>query len=220
MAHQRFERFCRPFAGTDFQVPDGIAQQLFRQQNDVFFAFAQRRQTDIERVEAIEQITAEMASLDGRGQGEVAGGDDAHIGDTQRTLADRTELAVLQKTQQRRLRMRRQRIDFVQKQCPAAGVFDQPRFVALGVGKCAAAVSEQGRFDQILRQRTAVHRHERTQTARAGVMDLACGQFLAGPGISFDQHGHIAGGIASQQAARLLESLGLADHLRQPLSGR
>ena len=129
-----------------------------------------------------------MTGLDRHSQRQVGSGDDAHISDAQRLLADNAELAALQKPQQCGLRMGRQRIDFVQKQCPAPRVFDQSRLIALGVGERAAAVSEQGRFDQVVRQRAAIDRHKRAQVARARVVDLARGKFLAGAGVSLDQH--------------------------------
>jgi hypothetical protein len=51
--------------------------------------------------------------------------------------------------------MRRQRIDLVQEQAAAVGVFDQPRFAAARVGEGAAAVAEQLRFEQGVGQRAA-----------------------------------------------------------------
>ena len=56
-------------------------EEKFREQRDVFEAFAERRDADLDDIEAVIKVLAEAAGGDFFGEVLVRRGDDAHIGD-------------------------------------------------------------------------------------------------------------------------------------------
>jgi hypothetical protein len=78
--------------------------------------------------------------------------------------------------------------NFVQKDGAALRAHKQAGVVAHRAGEGALDVAEQLRLDQVLRNRTAVHRHQRLAPARAGGVDGARQQLLAGAAVAMDQH--------------------------------
>jgi hypothetical protein len=95
------------------------------------------------------------------------------------TAIDRRD-PILQEAQQLDLQRQRNVAHFVEEQRAAVGQFD----LALGgldrAGERALLVPEQLAFEQIFGDRRAVDRHERSAVARAGIVQAAREQFLAG----------------------------------------
>ena len=71
---------------------------------------------------------------------------------------------------------------------PALGDFDQSLASGIGSGERPLLVAEEFAFDEVLRQGSAVHGHERHVGPRADFMNPAGDQFLAGAGFAEDQH--------------------------------
>ena len=74
------QRVVRHPLGLDAQLFRTLLQEMARQQRDVFRPFTQRRQTQADHVQAVEQVLAEQAVLDARFQVLVCGRNDAHVG--------------------------------------------------------------------------------------------------------------------------------------------
>jgi hypothetical protein len=77
------------------------------------------------------------------------------------------------------------------KSVPVAGQVEAAQLAAVGAGEGALLVSEQLALHQGLRQGPAVYRHEGLVAARAGGVDLARDQLLAGAAFAVDQHGGV-----------------------------
>ena len=214
MCLQRGHRRLAPVLERAMQANRHRVQEMLRQQGHVTLALAQRRQMQVQRVEPVLQILPEAAGFHLPRQAAVGGGDDARIRRAHGAAADRAVFAVLQEAQQGHLALGRERVDLIQEQGAAAGVVDQAGLGHLGIGEGAAAVAEQFALDQAVGNGAAIDRHEGKIPARAGVVDFACGDFLAGAGFALDQHLHVAGGKALQLRPHRDDCLGLADHDR------
>ncbi len=101
---------------------------------------------------------------------------------------------VLQHAQQLDLQPHRHVADLIQQQRAAIGGFEQTFLRARGAGKGAAFVAEQFGLQQILGHRTAIDGDERLVAARAGLVNGARQQFLAGAALAGQQHARIGSG--------------------------
>ncbi len=77
---------------------------------------------------------------------------------------------------------------------------------------------EQFRFEQRLRNRAAIHRHERLVAPRAGPMDRTGEQFLAGAGVAVDENARIRIGDEPRLAQQILHPRAARDDARAPLA--
>jgi hypothetical protein len=77
-----------------------LARELARERRDVCLAFAQRGHDELDYIEPIVEVLAELPRLDCRGEIAVGRCDDAHIDLLHLRRADRLDLALLQDTQQ------------------------------------------------------------------------------------------------------------------------
>ncbi len=69
-----------------------------------------------------------------------------------------------------------------------------------GAGEGALFVAEQDAFDEVVRDRAAVDRHERPRATVTGALYSAGDQFLADARFAFDQDGDLRGGGALAEA--------------------
>ncbi|MNS87722.1 hypothetical protein D3C72_1216740 [compost metagenome] len=130
-----------------------MLHEVASQQQDVLAAFAQRRHFDVEHVEAIEQVFTELTFADHFFQVAVGRTENPHVDLHLAITAHATEAAVVEKTQQLGLQVRRHLADFVEKHRALVGQFHQPRFAtALCAGERAWGVAEQLAFGEVLRQ--------------------------------------------------------------------
>ena len=100
------------------------ARKAIGQGQDVFAAFAQRRQVQGDDVEAIEQVFAEAAVAHHVFKVEVGGRQNAHIGPAGDRVADTLVFLVLNETQQLWLQGQRKVADLIEKQRAAVGLID------------------------------------------------------------------------------------------------
>ena len=61
-------------------------------------------------------------------------------------------------------------------------------FVSIGAGEASLRVPEELGFQECVRQTRAVHRHERSLSSRASVVNGSGCQLLSGAALSGDQH--------------------------------
>jgi hypothetical protein len=100
-------------------------EQKRRERGDVLATIAQRRKIEVQDVEAVEEIFAELAGGDARAQVDVGGGDDP---DVERTLvgrADPPDLALLEDAVELDLHRQRQIGDLIEEDRAALGLLEQ-----------------------------------------------------------------------------------------------
>ncbi len=101
-----------------------LGQQKLHQSGNVFFVFAQRRHVDVEYVEPVIEIAAQLAASHGLVGNLVGRGEDAHI-DRGLDLASQTaQFVIFQDAQQLGLGSDRHLADFIQQQRAAFSQFE------------------------------------------------------------------------------------------------
>src|ERR1700761_2893111 len=95
--------------------------KVFDQERNVFPSLAQGRHRDGKDVEAVIQVLAEGARVDGDLQIAVGCGDDSHVCADDLVATNTLKLALLQNPQQSDLCLGRKLPDFVEKECASFG---------------------------------------------------------------------------------------------------
>ena len=174
-------------------------------------AVAQRRQLDVDDVQAVEQILAEAALLHLLLEVDVGGGDDPHVHLDGLHAAEAHELALLHHAQQLGLRLARDVADLVEEDAALVGQIEQALLRIDGAGERALDVPEERRFQQIRRQVAGVDRDERLVGARRVAVNRARHQFLAGAALAGDEDGRAAGRRLDDEVEDLLHQRAAAD---------
>ena len=107
---------------------------------------------DVEDPEAVEQVLAKVAALDGFAQVAVGGGDDPDVRLQEARPAEPLELALLQHPQELRLRGQAHLADLVEEQHAARRELHLTGLGLLRARERAALVAEQLRLEQLLGQ--------------------------------------------------------------------
>ncbi len=151
---------------------------------------------ELDHLQAVVQVLAEGAGPHHRLEVAVRGGQHAHI-DLDRTVAaEARELAVLQHVQQLGLEGRRHVADLVEHHRALLRELELADARLPGAGEGAAFVAEQLAFQQVRRQRRAVHLHERPGPSRRPPVHLAGDHVLADAAFAPQQHADVAVGDA------------------------
>ena len=164
---QPFRRLRRETGDVAVRLRGEAFQKRIGQRHDVLAPLAQRRQMHGNRADAVKQILAQLAVLDGVLRLAVGGGDDAAIGLVTRPSADGPDFLFLQHAQQLALRVDRHFGNFIQEQRAAFRLAEQTFAVGVRAGERAFDRAEQFALDQFARQRGAIDFDERPGGARA-----------------------------------------------------
>jgi hypothetical protein len=105
--------------------------------------------------------------------------------------------------------------DFVEEERAAVGRLEPARLGRERAGERAFLVAEEFALDQAFGEGAAVHRHEGLAAAAAQVVHMPRDQFLAGAGLSDDEHV----GIAGRHHADAFEQRGRARVLKHLCGG-
>ena len=160
---------------------------MFRQQLDVFRPPAQRGNPQLKDIQPVQQVRPESSVGDERLQVLIACSNHTNVGCDLLRGADRAIAEILQKSQERHLRLRRERIGLVEEQRPTARLRNDARPRLPRIGERAFAMTEQLRLDQAVRHGAAIDRDERSRCPRTRAMDRTCRQFLARSGFTLNE---------------------------------
>ena len=127
----------------------------------------QRGSTTVRPLEPRQQIATEALLRYRQPQRRLRGGQEAHVDRDRRRLAERHELALLDRAQQLGLDRQRQLRDLIEEQRPPLGGAQVPGAGALRAGEGPLAVAEQLRLGQRLGERRAVDAPRRPPTGRS-----------------------------------------------------
>ena len=152
-------------------------------------------------VEAEEQILAELPVGDRLLEIAVGRGDDADVDVDVVLAAEARELAVLQHLQQLGLQRRAHVADLVEEHRAVVGELELARLVLDRAGEGAALEAEQLRFEQLGRQRGAVHLDERLVAPERGGAERPRDKLLAGAAFAANEDRDVGVGDALDQVA-------------------
>ena len=168
-----------------------FGDEALAQGADVLAALAQRRQCQLEHGKAVVQVLAKPALGHGAVQILIGRGDDLHVEADFTFAADPANDFILDGGEQFGLQVQRQFAQFVEKQRTAVGLFKQAAAARPGAGKCTCLVAEQFGLHQFMRNRSAIHLHQRRVGAAAAVVQDARRQAFAGAGFATDEQRRI-----------------------------
>jgi hypothetical protein len=170
-------------------------EAALREIEDVLAAGPQRRHLQLERVEAVVEVAAELPLGDERRQAAVGRSHDPDVDLLGLVAADALHGELLQRTQQLGLRRQGQVGDLVEEQRPAVRLFELAA-PAPDTGRGAVLDAEELGFEQRLDDGRAVDGDERAAAPPAPLVDLARDQLLADAALALDQDGEIGAGDA------------------------
>ena len=173
---------------------------------EVLLAFAQGRQMDVEDVEAVEEVLAQLAAADGLLRHLIGGGDDADVDFEFGAPAEAANLGVFEDAQQLGLRGHGHFADLVEQQGAALGHLEASGAAFGGSGERAFLVAEELAFDERLRQRGAIDGDEGTLAAGTEIVQGVGHQFLAGAALAGDEYACPAGTGLLQEGKNFLHA--------------
>ncbi len=132
--------------------------------------------------------------------------------------AERRELLLLDDAQQLDLGFGPEGADLIEENGAAVGHLEIPLLGLNGAGEGASHMPEEGRFQQVRRQRSAVHGDEHLVGARRIGMDGFGDEFLAGAGLAGDEDGGAAGSHLGHQVEHADHALALADDVGETVA--
>ena len=135
---------------------------MHRESRDVGRPLPERGEGEVDDVEAVEKVLAEVSGGDHRLEIAIRGGNDAHVGVNRLIAAHALELALLKDSQQLDLRSRRNFADLVEKECPAVRLLEASLTLAIGSGVGAALVPKKLALEQSFGESPAVKADERS----------------------------------------------------------
>ena len=193
-------------------------EQVERGGADVVGAVAQRRDDDREHGEAVVEVLAEGGVLDGGGEVAVGGGDDARVGAPGLGRAEAGEGAVLEEAQELDLDRGGELADLVEEQGAAVRGLGVAGLGVDRAGVGALVAAEQLALDEGLGERGGVDLDERAGAARAGVVDRAGQEVLAGAALAEQEDGLVGGGDAAGVGDDAAHRGGLGDDAAEALA--
>ena len=182
---------------------------------NVFATVAQRRQLQVDDVEAVIEIFAEAAFPDQREQIDVGGGDDAHVDLELFGAAEAHELALLNHAQELGLRLRADGGDFVEEDRSLIGDFEEAFFGGDGAGERAFHMAEELRFQKVDGNGAGVDGHEGAVGARGGGVNRFRDQFFSSAAFPADQHRGAGRRDLRDQVEQREHLFALADDVRE-----
>src|SRR5580704_9896408 len=118
-------------------------EEVLRQRQDVFAAFAQRRDLERDYAQAEIQVSAEFAGRNFAPQLAIGRRHDAHVDLARLRRADSQHLAVLEHAQQLGLEVGTRLADLVEKQRAARGAFETSEALANCAGERSFLMAEE-----------------------------------------------------------------------------
>ena len=202
----------------------GLMRHVTHQDRHVVGTFAKRRQPQRQHRQAIVEIEPELALRHQGRQIAIGRSHHPHVELELSPAADPHHHPILQHPQQLGLHRQRQLADLIQKQCSAIGLLESARLGSHRAGEGAALVAEKLRLEQTLGDGRAIDFDKGLVGARAGMMDRAGKELLAGSGVTQQQHGEIAAsqspgiGEALLQGRRIAQDAEIGQFRAEPLT--
>src|SRR5258708_32414697 len=159
----------------------GLFDEVAHKFRNIRFSFAERWQRNRENIQAIVQILPEFTVTDHLPQVLIGRRDDTNIDARGTGAAYGLELALLEHTEQLRLKLHWHVSDFIQKQCAPVRQRKSSYMPIDRSGKGSALLPEKLTFEKTGRHRRTVHFDEIPAPAPAELVNPPGDNLLAGP---------------------------------------
>ena len=192
-------------------------KEILRELQNVGPSLAQRRHTDVDAAQAIEEVRPKQPTLDESRQAAVGCGDDPDVDAVRALAADPLDREILDGPQQFGLRRQREVGDFVQEQRAAIGRLELASPAADAGGR-AIFDAEQLGLEQRFDKRRAIDGDERAVAAPAQFVDLPCDELLADAAFAFEQHREVGDRHSLDRSAECGHDRGRSNQRRRAVS--
>ena len=220
LLHQPRERLGMQSVGRPPRRAAEALDQAAGDRGDVLPAIAQRRQMDVEDVQAIVEVFAKAPLAHLALQIAVGSDDDAGVDRNRLDRADAADLALLQHAQELALKVHAHLGDLIEQQRATVGLLEHPGTAALArPGEGAVDVAEERAVHQRLGQRRAVDGDEGSAMARRVVVDGLRKELLARAALAGQKHRRIAMRRRSAPGNRPGDRRAFADDVLPAVSG-
>jgi hypothetical protein len=180
-----------------------LSEETLSQEHQILWPLAQRRQPNVEYVDAIEQVFPELALRDRACEVTIRCRDDPHIRPDWPRATESDEFSLLQDAEAFRLREERHLTDFVEEQHTAVGEFELADFDTVCARERPALESEELRLEKLFRQRRAIDGDEWTVAAPRHPVNQPRDDLLAGARLA----------VQTDRSVRHRDQLGALDHV-------
>src|SRR5256886_9791691 len=192
VAAEQVERAVRD-RGDALSVALGeLAYEVRGEQHEIIAALGELGQADRDYGQPVIQILADPPLFDRFVQVAVGGGDEPHVNRDGAGPAQPLDLTLLCGTQDLRLQREAHVDDFIEKHRAARRLLEAANFAGDRAGERALLMPEQLALEQVLRNRRAVDRDERSGRLGAVQVDGAGYDLLPRPRLALDEDGRVA----------------------------
>jgi hypothetical protein len=207
----KLEHFKDARADACNSLPISLAsgQEMASLYGDVVGTLAERRDVNLEHVQPLKEVRAELSYLHQVLQGSVRRGDNATINGPFLIFANGQESVFLEDAEQFGLEFRVQVAYFVKQQSPTLGTTEVPQPCVVGSTEGTFGMAKQLALRQGLVDRATVDGDKRSY-APLGVEGMDCFRqlLLSRPGLALDQHGQVAEMARFQRPAEYCDQRG------------
>jgi hypothetical protein len=155
---------------------------------------AQRGQCDVDDGEAVVEVVAEEALVDGLRERPVGRRDDPHVDRTRHVAADGTNASRLERPEQLGLQFEGQLADLVEEERAAVGLFEHAAPIGYGAAEGTADMAKELALEEVGWDGPAVDRHERPSAAPRERVHRLRDHLLARAGLALEEHRRLARG--------------------------
>src|SRR5260370_9474974 len=155
-------------------------EKISQQKRHIFPPLAQRRNLQVDDVQAVAQIFTKTAFAYQSNQFDVGSGHDAHVDFELLSLAEAHEIALLNDAQNLALRFRADSGDFIEENGALIGNFEEPFLGGNCASEGALHMAKELGLQQINGNRSCVYGHESFVRAGGSEVNRLGDEFLAG----------------------------------------
>src|SRR5205823_9360443 len=148
-------------------------------QRDVLAPLGERRNVELDDVQSVVQVLAELAGRDALLELAVRRRDNAHVDVVRLVRADGADLPLFEGAEQLDLQRKRHVANFVEEECPAGRRLEEAAPISDRAGERALLVAEELRLEQPFRNRAAIHGDEGRVAPASCLVDRAREKLLA-----------------------------------------
>src|SRR5437867_871894 len=164
------------------------SQEMRQQKGHVFPAIAQRRNLEVDYVQAVIKIFAEAALSHQRKELYVGSGYNAHVDSELLGAAEAHEFALLNHAQKLGLRFRTDGGDFIEENGALVGDLEETLLGSNRASEGTFHMAEELGLQQIHRNRSCVYGHEGLVRAGGGRVNGLGDEFLTGAAFAADKN--------------------------------
>src|SRR6267378_1045896 len=219
VADEQVHRLGRDAFGRLAESPGEATDEERHELGDLLDALAQRRRTDREDAQPVEEVVAKPAAPHRVLEIAIGGRDDTDVGARGRAGADGLEFPLLQHAEELHLRVERELADLVEENRAAVGDLEASQSAFERARERALQVPEELALHQTRRDRAAVYLDQGPATAGALCVDGARDQLLASARLAGDQHGGVGRRHALDVTHDLEQGRARAYHLAEVVLG-